>query len=72
VVTDPPVSLAVDALCYAIRVNSKLRILGLSHNCLGDAGATAIALAALDSTSLLSLNLQVHTVYVDIDIYREI
>jgi hypothetical protein len=56
--SDPPVSLAIDALCQAIRSNSHLRILGLAHNSLGDAGATAIAVAALDSPSLLSLDLQ--------------
>ena len=32
--------------------------MGLAHNCLGDAGATSITLAALDSTSLTSLDLR--------------
>jgi len=39
-------------------------------NCLGDTGATAIALAALDSTSLPSVNLQPNTLlYIYIEIW---
>jgi len=54
----PRLSLAVDAICEAIRDNRTLRFLGLAHNTLGDLGAVAIVGPALSSPSLTALDLR--------------
>ena len=43
-------SLAVEALCQALRSNRQLRALGLAHNCLGDGGGIAVLHAVLEGT----------------------
>ena len=43
-------SLAVEALCQALRSNRQLRALGLAHNCLGDGGGVAVLHAVLEGT----------------------
>lgn len=54
----PRLSLAVDALCEALRENRTLRFLGLAHNLLGDLGALAIVGTALVSPSLTAIDLR--------------
>ena len=53
----PALSLAVEALCQALRHNRQLRSVGLAHNCLGDCGGVAVLQAALDGGSISTLDL---------------
>ena len=51
-------SLAVDALCDAIKENHTIRYLGLAHNALGDHGALAVLPAAMRSRSLTEIDMR--------------
>uniref|UniRef100_A0A7S3SIC3 Uncharacterized protein n=1 Tax=Emiliania huxleyi TaxID=2903 RepID=A0A7S3SIC3_EMIHU len=54
----PFISMAVEALCRAVRANGALRVLRLAHNALGDDASAAVVLSALSSSSLASLDLR--------------
>lgn len=61
----PRLSLAVDALCDAMRENLTLTHLGLAHNALGGHGALAVLQAGLRSPSLTSLDLRANEIPFD-------
>ena len=51
-------SLAVGALCQALRENRHLKHVGLAHNCLGDSGGCAVLHSALVGGSVTELDLR--------------
>ena len=55
-------SLAINAVCEALRENTTLTRLSLAHNVLGDYGALAVLQSAFQSRSLRSLDLRANRV----------